>query len=185
MILQGGTDIPFPDAVSLFCCLLRYSEQKVQHYKAQSQGQQVLYAYGKKWAQVFPCPGRQSRQKALYLGQTSLQQGTIPILLLPRLPSPLPHGNGVNRCSHTDLEVAVHHPEARTSSCSVSSLLSGSGCAHHRTPASSSRGVAGTGLGGLLEIGVRPYSLHNLNPASCRGRRRTGSALGNIWEGWS
>lgn len=110
MILQGGTDIPFPDAVSLFCCLLRYSEQKVQHYKAQSQGQQVLYAYGKKWAQVFPCPGRQSRQKALYLGQTSLQQGTIPILLLPRLPSPLPHGNGVNRCSHTDLEVAVHHP---------------------------------------------------------------------------
>lgn len=49
--------------------------QKVRHFWTQSQGEQVLCAYGKKQERVFLCPGRQRGQKALYLGQTSLHYG--------------------------------------------------------------------------------------------------------------
>lgn len=76
-------DIPFPDASSLHLPLspLRMSSdpvpksegpQRVRHCWTKSQGEQLLCTYGRKWAKVFLCPGRQRGQKALYLGQTSL-----------------------------------------------------------------------------------------------------------------
>lgn len=55
--------------------LMSEGPQRGQHFWIQSQGEQVLCAYGRKQGQVFLCPGRQRGQKALYLGQTSLHPG--------------------------------------------------------------------------------------------------------------
>lgn len=59
-----------------------------------------MCAYGRKWANVFLCPGRQRGQKALYLGQTSLHSDRAQSLFYLGF-FLLPRGSGVNRCWHT------------------------------------------------------------------------------------
>lgn len=152
--------------------------QRGQHFWTQSQGKQVLCAYGRKQEQVFLCPGRQRGQKALYLGQTSLHLGRAQSLFYLCFLPAAPWEWSEQVLTHP-LGLAVHHQRVLRQQLLNPSRLAGCCSAHaHRRPGTSSQGTAGTGRRGCLETGPRTYSLHALSPTSCEAG---GSGQGQLW----
>lgn len=138
-----------------------------------------MCAYGRKWARVFLCLGRQRGRKALYLGQTSLHSGRAQSLFYFGF-FPLPRGSGVNRCSHTPARRGGPSPAspapaaAQPLPCFQAAALLNEG---PWVP-------AGTGLRGLWRLGRGPQVCTS-ESHQLRSGRRTGSALGSTRAGWS
>jgi hypothetical protein len=157
--------------------------QRVRHCWTKSQGEQLLCTYGRKWAKVFLCPGRQRGQKALYLGQTSLHFVRAQSLFFTSVSFPCLMGAKWTG-AHTWAWRAVHHqgvpsqqllspfPAFRQQLCSL------------KAPGFQ-QGVAGTGLS-RRPSGDWGKDLKSALPESHQlPGRRTGSALGSTGAGWS
>lgn len=159
--------------------------QKVRHFWTQSQGEQVLCAYGKKQERVFLCPGRQRGQKALYLGQTSLHSGRAQSLFYLCFLPPAPWEWSEQVRTHP-LGGAVHHrlvPHQQ--------LLRWFPACRRLQRAPKAQGFQqgddrdrATQLSGDWGAGLKPVPCLQSHQSPV-GRSRTGSVLGSTRAGWS